>query len=154
MLGIFFGSFPFGSSDHEFSWFPSCLCKCHYFCLLLFSQHNVSMPKTSALNLLFSVSTLLLEALRTLCRLLQRASQMGISRLDFFLELQKHLPICPSLVAQRVKNLPTKQETQVGLLGWEDPLVKGMATHFSNLAWRIPWTEEPGGRQSMGVAKS
>ena len=105
-------------------------------------------------RILFSVSTLLLEALRTLCRLLQRASQMGISRLDFFLELQKHLPICPSLVAQRVKNLPTKQETQVGLLGWEDPLVKGMATHFSNLAWRIPWTEEPGGRQSMGVAKS
>ena len=57
-------------------------------------------------------------------------------------------------VAQRVKNLPTKQETRVGLLGWEDPLVKGMATHFSNLAWRIPWTEEPGRRQSMGVAKS
>ena len=79
---------------------------------------------------------------------------MGISRFDFFLELQKHSPICPSLVAQRVKNLPTMQETWVGLLGWEDPLVKGVAIHSSILAWRIPWTEEPGGLQSMGAAKS
>ena len=39
---------------------------------------------------------------------------------------------------------PTVQETQVSSLGWEDPLEKGMATHFSILAWRIPWTEEPG----------
>ena len=43
------------------------------------------------------------------------------------------------------KNLPALQETQVGSLGWEDPLEKGMATHSSILAWRIPWTEEPGG---------
>ena len=42
------------------------------------------------------------------------------------------------------------QETQVRSLGWEDPLEKGMATHSSILAWRIPWTEEPGGLQSMG----
>ena len=76
------------------------------------------MPQTSVLNLLFSVPTLLLEALRTLRWLLQRASQMDISRLDFFLEVQKHLPISPSLVAQRVKNLPTKQETQVGKIPW------------------------------------
>ena len=48
------------------------------------------------------------------------------------------------LVAQMVKNLPTIQETQVGSLGQEDPLEKGMATHSSILAWRIPWTEEPG----------
>ena len=47
-----------------------------------------------------------------------------------------------------VKNLPAKQEAWVGSLGWEDPLEKGMATHFSILAWRIPWTEEPGGLQS------
>ena len=46
------------------------------------------------------------------------------------------------------------QEMQVGSLGLEDPLEKGMATHFSILDWRIPWTEEPGGLQSMGVAKS
>ena len=55
-----------------------------------------------------------------------------------------------SLVAQRVKNLPAVQETRVRSLSWEDPLEKGMATHSSTLAWRIPWTEEPGGLQSMG----
>ena len=47
-----------------------------------------------------------------------------------------------SLVAQTVQNLPAKQETQVQFLGWEDLLEKGMATHSSVLAWRIPWTEE------------
>ena len=54
------------------------------------------------------------------------------------------------LVAQMVKNLPAGQETQVRSLGQEDPLEKGMATHSSVLAWRIPWTEEPSGLQSMG----
>ena len=48
-----------------------------------------------------------------------------------------------------VKNLPAMQETKVQFLGWEDPLEWEMATHFSILAWRIPWTEEPGGPQSM-----
>ena len=51
---------------------------------------------------------------------------------------------------QMVKNLPEMQETWVQSLGQEDPLEKGMATHSSILAWRIPWTEEPGGLQSMG----
>ena len=55
-----------------------------------------------------------------------------------------------SLVSQLVKNLPAMQETWVQSLGWEDPLQKGTATHCSILAWRIPWTEEPGGIQSMG----
>ena len=50
-----------------------------------------------------------------------------------------------SLVAKKVKNLPTMQETWVQSLGQEDPLEKGMATHSSILAWRILWTEEPGG---------
>ena len=54
------------------------------------------------------------------------------------------------MVVQTIKNLPAMQETQVRSLGWEDPLEKGMATHSSILAWRIPWTEEPGGLQSMG----
>ena len=49
-----------------------------------------------------------------------------------------------SLLAQKVKNLPAKPETWVRSLDWKDPLEKGMATHFSILAWRIPWTEEPG----------
>ena len=48
------------------------------------------------------------------------------------------------IVAQLVKNLPAMWETWVQYLGWEDPLEKGMATHSSILAWRIPWTEEPG----------
>ena len=52
--------------------------------------------------------------------------------------------------AQTVKNLPAGQETQVQPLGQEDPLEKGMAAHSCILAWSIPWTEEPGGLQSMG----
>ena len=52
-------------------------------------------------------------------------------------------------MAQQVKN-PAMQETQVRSLGWEDPLEEGMATHFTILAWRIPWIEEPGGLQSIG----
>ena len=55
-----------------------------------------------------------------------------------------------SLVAQLVKNLSAVQETRVRPLGWEDPLVKEMAAHSSNLAWKISWTEEPSGLQSMG----
>ena len=53
-------------------------------------------------------------------------------------------------MAQMVKNLPAVQETWVRSLGWEDHLEKGMATQSSILAERIPWTEEPGGLQSMG----
>ena len=53
-------------------------------------------------------------------------------------------------MAQTVKNLPAVQETQVWSLGWEDLLEKGMATHSSVLAWRIPWTEEPDGLQFTG----
>ena len=55
-----------------------------------------------------------------------------------------------SLVAQRVKHLPAMWETWVRSLGWEDPLVKEMATHSSILSWRIPWMEEPGRLQSTG----
>ena len=55
-----------------------------------------------------------------------------------------------SLVAQMVKCLPAMQETRVRSLGQEDPLEKEMATHSRTLAWRIPWTEEPGELQSMG----
>ena len=60
-------------------------------------------------------------------------------------------PICASLVAQMLKNLPAMQETWVQSLDWEDPREKGMATHSNILAWRIPWTQEPGGLQSMGL---
>ena len=53
-------------------------------------------------------------------------------------------------MAQTVKNLPAMEETCIQSLDWEDPLEKGIASHSSILAWRIPWTEEPGGLQSMG----
>ena len=58
--------------------------------------------------------------------------------------------VATSLVAQTVKRLSTMQETRVQALGWEDPLEKEMATHSSTIAWKIPWTEEPGRLQSMG----
>ena len=58
--------------------------------------------------------------------------------------------ILVSLVAQMVKNLPAMQQIWVRFLDWKDPLEKRMATHSSIPAWKIPWTEEPGGLQSMG----
>ena len=57
-------------------------------------------------------------------------------------------------MAQTVKNPPAMQETRVQLLGQEDPLEKGITTHSSILAWRIPWTEEPGGLQSIGSQRA
>ena len=68
-------------------------------------------------------------------------------------DLSKHRPqlTVASLIAQSVKTLPAVQETRVQFLGWEDPLEKEMATHSSSLAWRIPWAEEPGRLQSMGM---
>ena len=56
-------------------------------------------------------------------------------------------------VAQMVKNLPVMQETMARSLSWEDPLEKGMAIPCSLLDWRIPWTEKPGGLQSVGSQK-
>ena len=56
-------------------------------------------------------------------------------------------------MAQRVKHLPTMQETWVRSLGQEDPLEKEMAPHSSTLAWKIPWTEKPGRLQSMGLQR-
>ena len=58
------------------------------------------------------------------------------------------------MVAQTVKNLPAVPETQIQSLGWEDPLEKEMATHSGILAQKIPWTEEPGGLQSMGSQRA
>ena len=57
-------------------------------------------------------------------------------------------------MTQMIKNLPEMQEIRFQSLGQEDPLEKGMATHFSILAWEIPWTENPGRLQSMGITKS
>ena len=59
-------------------------------------------------------------------------------------------PSYDNFLAWMVKNLPAIQKTQIRSQGWEEPLEEGMATHSSILAWRIPWTEEPGRLQSMG----
>ena len=69
---------------------------------------------------------------------------------------QNSISLCPasfwaSLVAQLVKNPPAMQETRVQFLGQEDPLEKEMAIHSSTLAWKIPWMEEPGRLQSLGL---
>ena len=73
--------------------------------------------------------------------------------MQFFLVVLKTstviVDLTVSLVVQMVKRLPTMQETQVQSLGWEHPLEKEMATHSSTLAWKVPWTEEPGRLQSM-----
>ena len=66
-------------------------------------------------------------------------------------EIEKN--IGASLMAQLVKNPPAMRETRVRFLGWEDPLEKGTATQSSILAWRFPWTEEPGGLQSLGLQR-
>ena len=74
----------------------------------------------------------------------------------YTLFLLKSLQLCPTLcdpIAQSVKNLPAVQETGVQSLGQKDPLEKEMAAQSSILAWKIPWTEEPGGLQSMGSQK-
>ena len=71
-----------------------------------------------------------------------------VSLNQFFVK-QKDFPS-----GSEVKNPPAMQETKVQSLGWEDPLEKEMATHSRILAWEIPWTEEPGGLQSMGSQKS
>ena len=80
----------------------------------------------------------------------------GVYNAHFQIEVIKHENclqydnIRVSLMTQMLKNLPAMQETWVQSLGQEDFLEEGMATHSSILAWRIPWTEEPGGLQSMG----
>ena len=95
-----------------------------------------------------------------LCQLFHLLLFSPILRVVFFtllivsFAIQKLLSLIrASLVAQRLKHLPAMQETHVQSLDREDPLEKEMATHFSILAWRIPWTEEPGRLQSMGSQK-
>ena len=71
--------------------------------------------------------------------------------LSVFINLPfEDIPLWATLVAQLVKNPPAVRENWIRSLCWEDPLEKGMATHSNTLAYRIPWTEEPGELQSMG----
>ena len=79
----------------------------------------------------------------------QRVGHNGETEQQQQKEYVVYIYVWASLVAQMVKNLLVMQETQVQSPGWEDPLEEGMETHFSILAWRIPWTEEPDRLQSM-----
>ena len=85
---------------------------------------------------------------------LQSIGSQSQTRLSNYTHIREYFVSWASLVSQRVKNLPEMQETWVSSLDWEDPLEKATATHSSILAWRIPWTEEPGRLQPMGVTKS
>ena len=89
-----------------------------------------------------SVRSILIKAIIVLYSSFSKVSNGGVAG---------KIKVCPgSLVAQMVKSLPAMLEIRVRSLGWEDPLEKEMATHSSVLACRIPWTEEPGGLQSVG----
>ena len=77
-------------------------------------------------------------------------TMLHIFRFYTYIHTHTHTHKGASLVAQMVNNPPAMQEAWVQSLGQEDPLEKGMTTHSSILAWRIPWTEEPGGLQSIG----
>ena len=76
-----------------------------------------------------------------------------LSYKPFFYIVIPSMFYCLLMVAQMIKNLPVMRQIQIQSLGPEDPLEKGMTIHFSVQAWRIPWTEELGGRQSMGLQR-
>ena len=80
-------------------------------------------------------------------------SEYRVEELAIGSELRVSLTFSTSLVAQMVKHLPIMRDTRVQSLGQEDPLEKGMATHPSILAWRISWTEEPGGPQFLELKR-
>ena len=73
--------------------------------------------------------------------------------MKYYSIIKSYEVLTASQVVQMVKNLPAMWETWVRSLGQEDPLEEGMATHSNFLAWRIPWTEGPGGLQSMGLQR-
>ena len=83
------------------------------------------------------------------CQTLFLGAPKSLQRVIAAMKLKDAYSLESSLVAQRLKHLPGMRETWVRSLGREDPLVKEMATHSSTLAWKMPWTEEPGRLQSM-----
>ena len=99
------------------------------------SRSEVYLSRSSVYRILETRGKLLITNIAE-----TRNSQMYLSSFSLFRT---------TVVAQTVKNLPAVRESVIQSLGLQDPLEKGMATHSSILAWRIPWTEEPGGLQSM-----
>ena len=110
----------------------ACIVKAMFFSIVMYGCENWTIKKAEGQR----IDASKLWCWRTLLRVPWTARRSNQSIL--------------SLVAQSVKSLPAMQETQFQSLGWEDPLEKEMATHSSILAWRIPWTEETGGLQSLG----
>ena len=109
------------------------------------SVHGISLGKNTWVGCLFLLQGSSLPSL-------QVNHTYNIS-LPFLYGYKLRHHVWASLVAQRLKCLPAMWETWVRSLGREDPLEKEMATHSSILAWRIPWMEEPGGLQSMGLQR-
>ena len=96
-----------------------------------------------------AVYKILVRYIASIC-VYQKKPTSGTKMVQIILLIKCALISVTSLVAQTVKRLPIMRETQVQSLGWEDLLEKEMATHSSTLAWKIPWTEDPGRLQSMG----
>ena len=128
---------------HTSKTFHLALCKhSHSFFLIQETAHQLSVPTG---QFTFSNMVSMSHTVCTTCCLASSPAWL-------FQTLSRpfHVSMGASLVAQTAKNLPAMQVTQVQSLGWEDPLGKEMATHSNTLAWRIPWTEEPGGLPSIG----
>ena len=100
-----------------------------------------------AMNTYLSIITLNVNGLNAPIK--RKSGRLGLKKSAYNI-LSTRDSFWASLVAQRLKHLPAMQETWVRSMGREDPLEKEMAPHSSILAWRIPWTEEPGGLQSTG----
>ena len=116
-----------------------------------------SLPRTSALAHILTASSLETLSQNSPAKHLPNSRPIEIGRwYIIFVLCCQVLRLCTrtALIPQMVKNLPAMQETRVRSQGLEDPLEKEMATHSSILAWRIPWTEEPGRPQSMELQES
>ena len=138
--------------------FLSCLRWLFLWSVLL-SVSQAAVPSSSVLAVALVLYFPLFQH-KTLLPAWENRTSVASSGCCFYLPLPQHNRFACSfshcrgfLVPQTVKNLPAMQETQVRFLGQEYPLEKEMATHSSILAWRITWTEEPDGLQSMGLQR-
>ena len=129
----------------------------HLVKIIIYSAPVFHNHKPQARYTVFTVKIFVFESLPPQLIFCYPASHLLMLHLGMLQE-RNQTPYCihgniNGLVGQTVKNLPAKWETQVWPLGQVDPLEKGMAMHSSILVWRIPWTVEPGGLQSMGSQK-
>ena len=138
---------------HCFYLYIFCSCFQLLSCVQLFATPSIAARQAS-LSFTISLSLLKLICIESvmpfnhliLCHPLLQNFFFTI----IYFDIQLGPDLLDSLVAQTVKSLPAMQETWLRSLGWEDPLEKEIATHSSIIAWKIPWTEEPGGLQPTG----